>query len=101
MLEAAVVVAVADVVVAVVVGVATVVLVVSAAASATHSESVGLVVQSMHPVTVASAVQVTASLLLKRQAVSTETTARIVVAFILDFQILDCRWLPAVAFIGG
>jgi len=88
-LEAAVVVAVADVVVAVV-GVATVVLVVSAAASATHSESVGLVVQLMHPVTVGSAVQVTASLLLNRQAARTRMAKMIVAALIVDLLIGDC-----------
>lgn len=44
-----------------------------AAASATHSASVGLVVQLMHWALFGSAVQVTASLLLRRQAVRMKT----------------------------
>jgi len=77
-LEAAVVVAVADVVVAVVVSVPSAGFVVVLAASATHSGSLGLVVQSMHPVTLGSAVQVTASLLLNRQATRTRTPDKMI-----------------------
>lgn len=65
-------------VVGVVVSVPSAGFVVVLAASATHSGSLGLVVQSMHPVTLGSAVQVTASLLLNRQATRTRTPDKMI-----------------------
>lgn len=72
--------------VAAVVGAAVVVVEVEdevAAASATHSASVGLVVQLMQPAVFGSAVQVTASLLLRRQAVRMKTNPKKTTALIV------------------
>jgi len=65
-------------------GLVVVVVVALAAASATHSALVGSVVQSMHPTTLGAALQVTASLLFRRQAARTKMVEIIVADLIVD-----------------